>query len=943
MRTNPLLRLEELGQSIWMDFIRRGTIISGELQTMTSEDGISGVTSNPSIFEKAIAGSHDYDESVRALALEGKSVEEIYRELTVDDIKKAADVFRPVYEKTKGGDGYVSLEVSPNLAHDAEGTIAEAMQLWKAVQRPDIYIKVPGTREGLVAIRELISQGINVNVTLLFALPRYREVAEAYVAGLEARAASGESIDSVSSVASFFLSRIDVLVDKALDGIISGKQGDAEQAARARGQVAIASARIAYQMYKEIFSSDRFKKLAARGARKQRLLWASTSTKDPSYSDVKYVESLIGPETVNTLPLETIHAYHDHGNPAARLEEDIESARAVLKSLPSLGIDIDKVTQMLEDDGVKKFVDAYEALLKALRDKREAAMHEPVDLQSMLLGSFSEAVKGRIATLDRSKIVVRLWEKDPAVWKSDPASQKIIKNSLGWLHVPDKIEEVVDELTEFASGVRKAGFRHVVHMGMGGSSLAPLVFAESFGRTDGGIPLTVLDTTDPATILKIENEVPLSETLFIVASKSGTTAEPNAFGDYFYEKVRKLKGVGAGENFVAITDPGSKLLDVAAERKFRKNFLNFSDIGGRYSALSYFGLVPAALLGIDVPKLLARALRMARACDSCVAADINPGLSLGAAIGELALKGRDKLTFVVSKEASTLGLWLEQLVAESTGKEGKGILPVSDEPLLGPEDYGSDRFFAYIRLKGSSDTETEERIRGLSGAGHPVITVQMTDLLDIAQEFFRWEIATATAGAVIGINAFDQPNVQESKDNTNRFLAGVRSTGKLPEERPSLQDGTIRVYGDATGKTLVEVLKSFFASSKPGDYVPFMAYVPEGGDVDSHAASMRAAIQHGLHLATTFGYGPRFLHSTGQYHKGGPNTGLFVQLTSEDTVDAPLPGQPFGFSVFKKAQALGDLEALRKHGRRVIRIDLGKDLAGGLERLDRAVKESVSD
>ncbi|MCL5267009.1 MAG: bifunctional transaldolase/phosoglucose isomerase [Bacteroidetes bacterium] len=943
MNTNPLLKLEKLGQSIWMDFIRRETILSGELRAMINEDGISGVTSNPSIFEKAIAGSHDYDSSVRALALEGKSVEEIYRELTVEDIKRAADVFRPLYEETKGGDGYVSLEVSPNLAHDAKGTIAEAMQLWGAVERPNIYIKVPGTREGLVAIHDLISRGINVNVTLLFGLPRYRAVAEAYVAGLEARAAKGESIDTVSSVASFFLSRIDVFVDKTLEGIISGKGSEAMQATRAKGEVAIASARIAYQMYKDIFSSERFGRLTGKGARKQRLLWASTSTKDPSYSDVKYVEALIGSDTVNTLPLETIHAYRDHGKPVARLEGDIEGARAVMEVLPSLGIDIDTVTQQLEDDGVKKFVDAYEALLKALRDKREAALHEPVDSQTMSLGSLDKAVRDRIVSLDHDKFTGRLWEKDPTLWKEDEASQKIIKNALGWLHVPEKIEEVVDELTEFASSVRKAGFRHVVHMGMGGSSLAPLVLAESFGLPDGGIPLTVLDTTDPATILKIEKEVPLSETLFIVASKSGTTAEPNAFGDYFYEKVRAVKGVHAGENFVAITDSGSKLIDVAAKRKYRKTFLNFSDIGGRYSALSYFGLVPAALLGVDIPKLLTRALRMARACDSCVPAERNPGVSLGAAMGELALKGKDKLTFIVSKEAGTLGLWLEQLVAESTGKGGKGILPVSDELVMNPEDYGKDRFFAYIKMKGSADTQLEDRVRSLSDAGHPVVTVEMTDLFDIAQEFFRWEIATATAGAVIGINAFDQPNVQESKDNTNRLLAEVRANGKLTEEEPSLQDGAIRVYGDASGNTLVEVLKSFFASSNPGDYVPFMAYVPEGGDVDSHAASMRAAIQHGLHLATTFGYGPRFLHSTGQYHKGGPNTGLFVQLTSEDTVDAPLPGQPFGFSVFKKAQALGDLEALRKHGRRVIRIDLGKDLAGGLERLDRAVKESVSD
>ncbi len=378
MNTNPLLELEKLGQSIWMDFIRRETIVSGELARMINDDGISGVTSNPSIFEKAIAESHDYDDNVRTLAVDGKSVEEIYKELTVDDIKSAADVFRPLYDRTKGGDGYVSLEVSPNLAHDAQSTISEARQLWDAVGRPNIYIKVPGTREGLIAIRELISQGINVNVTLLFGLPRYREVTEAYLAGLEARAEKGLGIEKISSVASFFLSRIDVLVDKVLEPKTAAKGTEAAMAKQVQGQVAIASAKIAYEMYEEIFGSDRFKKLAAKGARKQRLLWASTSTKNPAYSDVKYVEALIGTETVNTLPLETIDAYRDHGKPAATLDKNIKDAHGVLEHLPSLGIDIDKVTQQLEDEGVKKFIDAYEALLKTLRQKREAARQEPV-------------------------------------------------------------------------------------------------------------------------------------------------------------------------------------------------------------------------------------------------------------------------------------------------------------------------------------------------------------------------------------------------------------------------------------------------------------------------------------------------------------------------------------------------------------------------------------
>ena len=941
MIANPLLGLEKLGQSIWMDFIRRDMIVSGELAKRINDDGISGVTSNPSIFEKAIAGSHDYDESVRALALEGRSVEEIYRALTVEDITKAADIFMPVYEKTKGADGYVSLEVSPGLAHDSKGTIAEARELWGAVRRPNIYIKVPGTVEGLDAIRQLISEGINVNVTLLFGLPRYREVVEAYLAGLEARVGKGLGIEGVSSVASFFLSRIDSVVDKGFEEKILKQRPDTAEAVRARGQVAIASAKIAYGIWGEVFGNERFNKLASKGARKQRLLWASTSTKNPAYTDVKYVEALIGPETVNTLPLETLNAYRDHGDPSARLEIDIDSARRVLEHLPLLEVDIDSVTQQLEDEGVRKFAEAYDTLLKALADKREAALHEPVDPQKFSLGRLEKDLKNRLNVLDKENFAERLWRKDATLWKKDDVSRKIIRNSLGWLHVAEKIEDTADDLMAFVAGIREAGFKHVVHMGMGGSSLAPLVLQESFGVPDGGMPLTVLDTTDPATILKIGNEVPLADTLFIVASKSGTTAEPNAFADYFFDKVKTLKGVYAGGNFVAITDPGSKLIDVARERQYRHTFLNFADIGGRYSALSYFGLVPAALLGLNVSELLARALRMTHACDSCVPIEKNPGLSLGAAMGELASKGKDKITFIVSKQVRTLGLWLEQLIAESTGKEGKGILPVSDEPVLNPEDYGKDRFFVYIRVKGDVDTEPENRVRKLSEAGHPIVTIEMADLYDLGQEFFRWEVATAIAGAIIGINAFDQPNVQESKDNTNVFLAEVKSSGKLPEETPALQDGDLRVYGMVSGKTLPEILKFFLTLSRPGDYVPFMVYTPMSEEVDRRLASIRSTIQQRLKLATTFGYGPRFLHSTGQYHKGGPNTGLFIQLTADDLVDAPIPGQPYSFSVFKRAQALGDLEVLMKHQRKVMRIDLGKDLLRGLDKLDKAVKSAL--
>ena len=959
---NPLLGLEALGQSVWMDFLRRGTISSGELERLIDEDGLSGVTSNPSIFEKAIVGSHDYDESIRALALEGKTVDDIYQSLVVDDIQRAADLFRPAYDRTEGGDGFVSLEVSPHLAHDTEGSVAEARRLWAALNRPNVFIKVPGTREGLPAIRQLIGEGINVNVTLLFGLPRYREVAEAYISGLEDRVSSGKPVDRVASVASFFLSRIDVLLDPTLEKKMQVAGPDAGAAKILHGEVATASAKIGYQIYNEIFASARFRALASHGAKVQRLLWASTSTKNPAYSDVKYVEPLIGMDTINTMPLETINAYRDHGDPAPRLAKGTDEATLILQQLPAVGIDLDQATQQLEDEGVQKFVKPFDTLMSALKAKRTEALSEAPDREALSLGSQEKAVRDRVASLAKEHFAARLWRKDATLWKTAPREQEQIRNSLGWLTVTQTMEECLGDLEEFRRDVTQAGFQHVVHMGMGGSSLAPLVFASSFAPGENGLPLTVLDTTDPATILGIERRVPLANTLFIVASKSGTTAEPSAFGEYFYARVREQKGERAGENFVAITDPGSPMVDLAAARGFRKTFLNFPDIGGRYSALSYFGLVPAALMGMDVGEFLVRALRMVHAGTSSVPDDESPALVLGAALGELGYHWQDKLTFLVPDAIGTLGLWLEQLLAESTGKEGTGILPVAGEPLGIPATYGDDRIFVLYRLKSEPDEPLTHAAAALQEAGHPVITITLEDRLDLAQEFFRWEMATATAGAVLKINPFDQPNVQESKDNTNRLLAMVRDQGSLPESTPALVEGALSLYSDSHAPTIEEALRYFFGQAaaesastsdapvssanahdaSSGSYIAILAYLPETPETNRTLQSIRALLRDKYRVATTAGYGPRYLHSTGQFHKGGPNTGLYLELTADDAEDIQIPGQPYTFGTFKQAQALGDLEALHRHGRRAVRIHLGKDVARGLLELEQAVKRAIT-
>jgi transaldolase/glucose-6-phosphate isomerase len=971
VESNPLVGIHSHGQSIWLDYLRRGMIVSGDLQRLIDDDGLRGLTSNPSIFEKAIAGSHDYDEVIRTLARKGKSGVEIYQALTVEDVRLAAGLFRSLYDRTGGRDGFVSLEVSPRLAHDTQATIAEAHRLWSAVDCPNLMIKVPATPEGLPAIQQLISEGIHVNVTLLFGLPRYRQVTQAFIAGLEARAKHGKSLHRLASVASFFLSRIDTLIDPMLVKIIHSGGVKAPLAARAKGRVAISSAKMAYQMYKEIFSQTDFVKLTTKGAHPQRLLWASTSVKNPAYSDVMYVEALIGPDTVNTLPLETLNAYRDHGNPeaqAARLEQGLDEAKQVLESLPELGIDLEAISQQLEDEGVDKFIHSFDRLMDALSKAQDSALQGRLDRQQLSLKEGQAPFLERLVHLENENFIPRLWNKDPSLWKSDPQSQKQIKNSLGWLHVAEKMEESLAELHAFSQEVKEAGFQHVIHMGMGGSSLAPLVIDRIFEGHKTGLPLTVLDTTDPFTVLDTARRFPLDKTLFIVASKSGSTAEPLAFGEYFYAKVKEIKGERAGENFVAITDPDTRLVELATQRRFRRIFLNFADIGGRYSALSYFGLLPATLAGVDVTQLLERALRMQQACAACVTGAHNPSFVLGAALGELARRGRDKVTFLMPVAIETFGMWLEQLLAESTGKEGRGLVPVVGELPGEPSVYANDRVFVVYQLAGEKDPQLEKRLDRLQRSGHPVVTIHLEDRLDLGQEFLRWELATATAGAVLGINPFDQPNVQASKDNTNRLLDIVRQEGRLPEEQPALVEQPLSLYADEAQPSIVATLTRFLGQAHPGCYLALLAYLPEqpGGfpsllpgtgrppvrntanlrlavqpAVDRALQSIRLELRDALRIATTLGYGPRYLHSTGQLHKGGPESGLFVLLTARDIEDIPIPGAAYTFGVFKQAQALGDLQSLRQHHRRVIRLDLGPDLQTGLQALQEAIRGAL--
>ena len=858
---NPLFRLRSFGQSPWLDYIRRGLITSGGLQRLIDEYAVSGVTSNPTILNKAISGSTDYDDALRSLVESGeRDPKAIFLRLAVEDIGMAADVLRPIHEKAKGGDGFVSLEVSPNLARDTEGTIREGVSLFTDLARPNVMIKVPGTPEGVPAIEELTARGVNVNVTLLFDVKAYEQVALAYIAGLERRLEAGQSIEDIAGVASFFVSRVDTAVDALLP-----------EQSPLRGKVAVANAKIAYRLFRRLFSGPRWERLAAAGGRLQRPLWASTGTKNPSYSDVLYVEELIGAHTVNTMPESTLYAFAGHGRlrsaPPA-LESDPEEAEMTIGMLPELGVDLDAVLAKLLEDGLAAFQGDFEKLLAGIEGKCERIVSAEGQPQ-VNVGSLQKPVERGLSYMEEARVVRRIWALDHTVWKPDPTE---ISDRLGWLALPEKMREHMDQLQEFAESC--AGFERIVLLGMGGSSLAP----EVFSRTFGGKPLIALDTTHPEAVLAAEKGGDLRSTLFIVASKSGGTVETLSHFAYFYSKVKDAS------QFVAITDPDTPLEALARSKGFRRVFLNPADIGGRYSALSYFGLVPAALIGVDVHALLDSAEEMACACAEWVPVSDNPGLWLGALMGEAAKADRDKLTLLLPDEVAAFGAWLEQLIAESTGKEGTGIVPVDGEPPGPPAVYGDDRLFVSL---------------GVETALEPSVVIPFEGANKLGAEFFRWEFATAVAGHILGIHPFDQPNVQEAKDATRRLL----EADALPTEP----------YDD---------LGALLEGVRPGDYLAIQAYLPRTPENTSRLQAARMKLRDRLRVATTLGFGPRFLHSTGQLHKGGPAIGVFVQVVDEPSLDLPIPGKPYTFRRLLDAQAAGDLQALRARDRRVARVRL---------------------
>jgi transaldolase / glucose-6-phosphate isomerase len=762
----------------------------------------------------------------------------------------------------------------------------------------------------------------------------YEEVAQAYLAGLEMRP-KDEDLSHIASVASFFVSRIDTKVDNAIDERL--KNGGDDKLAALRGKVAVANAKLAYQQYKRLFSGPRWEALAKRGARPQRLLWASTGTKNKAYSDVLYVDSMIGQNTVNTVPQETLEAFRDHGTPQLTIEQDVGEADEVLSTLQRSGISLDAITTELVDEGVQLFADAADKLYGTLADKRAKFISELLTVD-FRLGAAEDEVAAEIKKRTTSGDSRRLWSKDKSLWTGADENKW-----LGWLDIVEREAADAQTYQSFQRWVKDSGFTSAVLLGMGGSSLGAEVMNQVFASQSGWPKLHVLDSTDPDQIRGVENAIDIARTVFIVSSKSGTTLEPNILMDYFFAK----SGARAGKRFIAITDPGSALEKAARAKGFAHSFHGDPEIGGRYSVLSKFGLIPAAAIGVNIEQFCAATQDFVRASDSSVPPSSNPGVKLGIALGVLATAfKRDKITIVASPEFASVGLWLEQLIAESTGKAGKGLIPIDNEPLADPSTYGSDRVFVPVGLR-SSDANAS-KLDALAEAGHPIIRIQLNDKYQLGQAFFLCEMAIAMAGAVIGINPFDQPDVEAAKVKARELTDAYERNGSAPEERPVFSQDGIAVFADGDNaaalrgtNTLAQAMKAHLGRLGTGDYFALLAFLERTEQSVQALQQARVSVRNKKHVATCLEFGPRYLHSTGQAHKGGPNSGVFVEITCDHSADLNIPGRKATFGVVEKAQALGDLAVLNERGRRALRVHLTNP-ASGLAALRDAIEEALS-
>lgn len=912
---NKSKELHQLKQSIWFDNIGRNLIENGWLKDQIEKEVIFGLTSNPSIFKKAITNGTGYSMDIQSMSWAGLETKSIYERLVIEDIRNVSDLLYPTYEATRQVDGYVSLEVDPENANNSGLTIEEAKRLWKLVDRKNLMIKVPATRAGIPAVKELIASGINVNITLIFSVKRYLEVIDAYFSGLEERIKNNLPINQIHSVASLFVSRLDVKIESKVADIIQSGKVSGNEVQPYLGKLAILNARYVYEEFNDSRKSERFKKIAEKGGNIQRPLWASTGTKNANYSDVLYVEGLILPDTVNTVPPHTLKAFLDHGKcDVVTYSIGKSEFRNLENKLKDIGVNFKEVWIELEEEGVAAFISAQEDLLEAINNQRNIFQRS--------IGGLNAQIEKRMKALESGGFPASFFAPDAALWTKETSEVDEVLHRLGWIDAPILSRAIINEAEDLLKGLIKDGFTHALVLGMGGSSLAPEVFSKVFKEEEKsrekGLILSILDSTDPIQIDEKTRDIPIGKTLFIISSKSGTTAEVKALLAYFWELVEEVNENSPGEHFVIITDPGTSLEKLGLDKGFRKVFNADPNVGGRYSALTAFGIVPLVLAGIDGHKFLNAANRMRIKCSRLSPVEKNPGFALGSVITEAYFDDRDKVTILTDPVYNAFGSWLEQLVAESSGKSGKGILPIDREPIVPAADYSNDRIFYYLRSSGKLDGLVD----ALIDLNHPVIVSYLNDKFDLAAEIYKWEIAIAAACSFIQVNPFNQPNVQESKLITHGMISAYKQNPILEEGNLLFSNSEYSVYGNMeVEQTIKEIADKFFTINS-GDYISINAFLPRIEAYENILQQLRKYLLDKYSVPVTLGFGPRFLHSTGQLHKGGKNNGLFLIISQDTPIDFKIPGEGMNFSVLEKAQALGDMQALEKNNRRVLRIDL---------------------
>ena len=911
-----LKALADAGVSIWLDDLSRERIETGNLADLVKNSSVVGVTTNPTIFAGALADGERYDAQVTELAAAAGDVDQalIDRaifEITTTDVRQACDVLMDTFEATGGADGRVSIEVSPELASDTDATVASAKELWKAVDRPNLFIKIPATTEGAPAITTVLAEGISVNVTLIFGLERYQAVMDAYLEGLERARDNGKDLSKIQSVASFFVSRVDSEVDKRLDA--SGGHDDL------KGKAAVANARLAYQLYEKTFAGERFKALAADGANAQRPLWASTGVKNPDYSDTMYVDQLIVANTVNTMPEKTMQAFADHGEVHGdAVTTQYDSATQVMADLEAAGNRLRRRHRRPGEGGCREVREVLERA--AGHRSRPARERRPVSetLEVAATGGAAEAIAAHVPPLVEEGFAGRLFDQDPTLWGPEAESESKVR--LAWVGLHRSSRPLVGEIAALRSELNDAGLDHIVLCGMGGSSLAPEVICATYG-----VELTVLDSSNPDQVRAAVADR-LDRTVVVVSSKSGSTVETDSQRRAYIQAFTDA-GIDPVSRIVIVTDPGSPLDERSRADGYR--VVNADPhVGGRYSALTAFGLVPSGLAGADIAALLDEA----EVVHDLLAEDdaANPGLRLGAAIA-----GTDPLRnkLVLVDEGSGLtgfADWAEQLIAESTGKQGTGILPVVVADDSAPEVALPPHDVTVARITPDQDDSPADAaaVDGSTGSD-----VSVTGKL--GAQLLLWEVATAVAGRLLGINPFDQPDVESAKNAARGMLEGSADT--TPAD---LTDGPVELRalgGDWLGGA--DDLRSAVAAlldqlDPERGYVAVMAYLDRLALAD--LADVRRTLAVRTKRPVTFGWGPRFLHSTGQFHKGGPAEGVYLQITGEPAEDLPVPGQEFSFGTLVAAQSAGDAQVLADHDRPVLRLHL-TDLDAGLAAVKQAL------